>query len=194
MKHIITLAFLIFTGVFAHAQSMSGDITAVDATAATVTVSSAGGTPRTYRTRPSVEVLVNGTKGKLADLAEGMTIKVTSAEPGFATRIEAAGTTAGGTSGAATDSLEKRLIGQTWLWYESDKSVETMHFQPGGIAHWSIQHRGPFKWQVTPDGKRIEGTAPPNGKKFKMTFDATLTKGKIYEGDKRPRDTKLITK
>ena len=194
MKHVIFLSFLLGCVAFAQAQSMSGDITAVNVTAATVTVSAAGGTPRVYRTRPSVEVLVNGAKGKLADLAEGMTIKVTSAEPGVATRIEAAGSTAAGTTGAATDSLEKRLIGQTWLWYESDKRKETLEFQPGGIAYWSIRHRGPFKWQVTPDGKRIEGTAPPNGKKFKMTFDATLTKGKIYEGDDRPRDTKLVPK
>ena len=194
MKHAISLVFLLVSGFWANAQSMSGDITAVDAKAATVTVSSAGGTPRVYRTRPSVEVFINSAKSKLADLTEGMTIKVTSAEPGFATRIDAAGTAADGATGAATESLEKRLIGQTWLWYESGKSVETMEFQPGGIAHWSIRHRGPFKWQVTPDGKRIEGTAPPNGKKFKMTFDATLTKGKIYEGEGRPRETKLMPK
>jgi len=194
MKPILLLLTTLLLAAAARAQSTSGDITAVDLAAGTITVSSSGGTGRVYRTRVSVEVLINGAKSKLADLNEGMTVKVTSAEPGFATKIEASGTPKGepGAPAAAGASLEQRLIGTKWVWWENKNQVQTITFSPGGKASWSIKGRGEFSWKVVPGENKIEGIAPPRGQKFKMTFDSALTKGKIYAGDDRPRDTHVL--
>ncbi len=195
MKTILPFLTFFMSALAAFAQSAAGDVTAVDAAAGTVTVNQPVGGSRFYRTRPSVEVLINGTKSKLADLAEGMTVKVTSGEPGLATRIEASGTPKAAAPGApaAAGDLEHRLIGTKWVWWENKNEIQTISFIPNGKAWWSIKQRGDFTWSVVPGENRIEGTAPPRGEKFKMTFDAGLTKGKIYEGGNgRPRDTHLV--
>jgi len=44
---------------------------------------------------------------------------------------------------------------------------------------------------MTPDKKAIEGVTI-DGRKFKMTFDSSFTRGKIYEGNMRVRETKII--
>jgi hypothetical protein len=193
MKAALAL-FALFVMTFSVAgQSTTSDITAVDAKGGTITVSSAGGTGRLYRTRLSVEVYINGAKAKLDDLAEGMTVKVTSGEPGLATRIDASGTPKSGTAAPGTQSLEQRLVGTKWLWWEGNNEIQTIEFKQGGKASWSIKQRGEFTWKVVPGENRIEGVAPPRGKKFKITFNDTVTKGKIYVGDDRPRDTHVMT-
>jgi hypothetical protein len=89
-------------------QAQSGDyeIAEIDAAASTFT-GKMHGQLRTMRVRPAVEVTINGLKATFAELEPGMKVKVTSAEPGVATRLVASGlrTQKPGTSpqsGAAT--------------------------------------------------------------------------------------------
>lgn len=193
MKAFLPFVLLLAASIQAMAQSTTGDITAIDAKVGTLTVSTGGAPGRLYRTRASVEVFINGAKSKFEELTEGMTVKVTSGEPGLAARIDASGTPKSGASTGGAQSLEQRLVGTKWLWWEGDKEIQTIEFKAGGRASWSIKGRGEFTWKVTPGEKKIEGVAPPRGKKFKVTFDDALTKGKIYVGDDRPRDTHIIT-
>jgi hypothetical protein len=46
---------------------------------------------RTFRVRPEIEVTINGVKATFAQLEVGMKVKVTSAEPGVATKLVANG-------------------------------------------------------------------------------------------------------
>jgi hypothetical protein len=193
MKAFLPFFLLLSASIQAIAQSTTGNLTALDAKAGTLTVSTGGAPGRLYRTRASVEVFINGAKSKFEELAEGMTVKVSSGEPGLAARIDASGTPKSGASAGGAQSLEQRLVGTKWLWWEGDKEIQTIEFKAGGRASWSIKGRGEFSWKVTPGENRIEGVAPPRGKKFKMTFNDTLTKGKIYVGEDRPRDTHVIT-
>jgi hypothetical protein len=193
MKAFLPFLLLLAASIQAIAQSMTGDITALDAKAGTLTVSTGGAVGRLYRTRVSVEVFINGAKSKFEELTEGMTVKITSKEPGLAERIEAGGRPKSGVSAGGTQNLEQRLIGTKWIWWEGENEIQTIEFKAAGRASWSIKGRGEFTWKVAPGENRIEGVAPPRGRKFKMTFNDTLTKGKIYVGEDRSRDTHVIT-
>ncbi len=46
---------------------------------------------RTFRVRPSVETTINGVKAAFEEIEPGMKVKITSAEPGTATRLAATG-------------------------------------------------------------------------------------------------------
>ena len=188
----IALAVLLLfsNSIAAFAQSMKGEIMSVEAAANSLVVSAKNGSaPRTYILKVGAEVTLNGARAKLADLATGMAVQVTSAEPGFANRLVATGVVAA--AGAGGD-LKSKLIGTKWVWYQDDKKYEQIVFAEGGTAWWSRKHDGDFKWEVTPDGKRVEGLHVRFGSKFKMTFDATLTKGRIFEGSGAGRDTHIV--
>jgi hypothetical protein len=88
------------------------------------------------------------------------------------------------------NDLEHRLVGTTWVWEESKTSMRTLKFAIGGEAFRSDFERR-YTWKVTADKKAIEGVTI-EGRKFRMTFDATLTRGKIFEAGLRARDTKIV--
>jgi hypothetical protein len=67
---------------------VKNEITQVDASAGSLTVSNGRGGYATYRTTPATEILLNGVKADLASLAPGMTAMVASAS-GDASRIVA---------------------------------------------------------------------------------------------------------
>ncbi len=83
------LAVLVCTH-FAHAQTGEYEIAQIDAKAGTFSAT-LNGQVRTFRVRPSVETTINGIRGAFEELEPGMKIKVTSAEPGVATRLVATG-------------------------------------------------------------------------------------------------------
>ncbi len=188
----IALAILLLfpASITAFAQAMKGEIMSVEAAASSLIVTAKNGSaPRTYIVKLGAEVTLNGEHAKLADLAAGMAVQVTSSEPGFANRLVATGAVAA--AGAGND-LKSKLIGTTWVWFENDKMYEHMTFAEGGVAWWSRRQDGDFKWNVMPDGKRVEGLKVSDGHKFIMTFDATLTKGRISEGHPPGRETHLV--
>ena len=188
----IALAVLLLfpASITAIAESMKGEIVSVEAAANSLVVSAKNGSaPRTYILKLGAEVTLNGARAKLADLATGMAVQVTSAEPAFASRLAATGGVAA--AGAGGD-LKSKLMGTKWVWYEDNKKYEHMVFAENGVAWWSRRQDGDFKWEVTPDGKRVEGLHVSSGNKFKMTFDATLTKGRIFEGSSQGRETHLV--
>lgn len=91
MRHAILTAFLTLALPFAaSAESGDSEIAQIDAKADTFTAKQ-NGQMRTYRVRPGVEVTINGIKATFAELEAGMKVKVTSAEPGLATRLAATG-------------------------------------------------------------------------------------------------------
>jgi hypothetical protein len=192
MRSLISPLLCLAFNLSLHADT-SSDIVAMDIAAGSISASTAGEAPKVYRTRPSTEIKINGVQGKLADLSVGMTMRITSGEPGFATRIEATGVKSGATGGIKDKAvLEQKLLGTTWQWQESAASVGTLTFKPNGVARLSSRPR-PFQWQAASDGNRVEGVTQM-GKKFRMTFDDALTQGKIYEADAAPRATKLVPK
>ena len=89
MKTPVAFALLLFP-LFSSAADLQGDIYGVDVAASSVTIS-ANTKLTTYRLRPTAEITINGVKAKLTELDEGMTAKVVSAEPSFATKIIASG-------------------------------------------------------------------------------------------------------
>lgn len=184
----LALAALLFFAAAppAFAQSMKGEIASVDAVANSLVVATKkGAAPQTYILKFGAEVTLNGNRAKLADLT-GMMVQVTSAEKGFANRLAAVGVAAAEGGGV---ELRTKLIGTKWIWYETDTHYELIKFEKDGFASWSRKHDGDFKWEVTPDGKRVEGLHVQSGHKFKMTFDATLSKGRIFEGGEPGRDS-----
>ena len=179
MKFLIGFLALVFGCNSAMAQAVSGDITNIDAAAKTISVSVNGGDPKLYKLRLAAEVLINGQRKKVEDLAVGMKAKITSGDPGYASRIEAIGAAPNpaGVAPATGEKFEDRLIGTEWIWQETDAKRTTLKFKPNGVAIWTS---GKFTWEVSPGGgNRIEG-ATSFGKKYKMTFDENLTTGTIY--------------
>jgi hypothetical protein len=75
---------------FGFAQSGEFEIIQVDPAASTFTVE-ANKQLHTYRVRPGVEVTINGVSASFAKLEVGMKVKVTSADPGVATKLVANG-------------------------------------------------------------------------------------------------------
>ena len=75
---------------FAGAQSGEYELNELDPKGGTFTAT-LNGQVKTFRVRPSVETTINGLKATFAELEPGMKLKVTSAEPGTATRIVASG-------------------------------------------------------------------------------------------------------
>ena len=119
----IALAVLLLfsNSIAAFAQSMKGEIMSVEAAANSLVVSAKNGSaPRTYILKVGAEVTLNGARAKLADLATGMAVQVTSAEPGFANRLVATGVVAA--AGAGGD-LKSKLIGTKWVWRSEERRV-----------------------------------------------------------------------
>lgn len=100
------------------------------------------------------------------------------------------GTPTPGLPPVAGIDLDRRLVGTTWVWEESKTTLLTLKFASGGEAFRSDYGRR-FTWQMTADKKAIEGVTI-DGRKFRMTFDPTFTKGRIVEGNQRPRDTRIV--
>ena len=90
MRSLLIVSACIFFSAMAHAQSGDYEIAETSATANTFT-GKINGQLRTLRVRPAVEVTINGLKATFAELEPGMKVKVTSAEPGVATRLAATG-------------------------------------------------------------------------------------------------------
>ena len=179
MKFISALFWFILTGMTAMAQSVAGDVTEVDVATKTISISVKAGPPKLYHLRLTAEVQLNGAKATLADLSVGMSARITSGDPGYASKIEATGTAQVAGAPAVAGDLEKRLLGTKWIWFESKDTIQTLHFEKDGVATWNS---GKFTWKVSPGGgNRIEG-ATSWGAKYKMTFDETLTTTTIYWG------------
>lgn len=193
IQRVALVLALFFTASFtALAQSMKGEIASVDAAANSLIVSAKNGSaPRTYLLKLTTEITLNGARAKLSDLTQGMAVQVTSADTGFANRIVATGAVAAAGGGG---DLKTKLIGTKWVWFENDKMYEEIEFAEGGMAWWSRRNDGDFKWEVAPDGKRVEGIHVKSGNKFKMTFDATLGKGRIFQGNGPARDTHVVVR
>jgi hypothetical protein len=110
---LILIALLPLTAV---AQSGDYEITQVDPATNTFT-GKLNAQMRTFRVRPGVEVTINGVKVTFADLEPGLTAKITSAEPGIATKVVAFGirtrqakTTSPSPLGGATQSSRTEKV------------------------------------------------------------------------------------
>lgn len=91
MRKIMTLLLAALAFVrFASAQSGEYEINQVDSKADTITAT-LNGQMRTFRVRIGVDTTINGVKATFDDLEPGMKVKITSAEPGLATRLAATG-------------------------------------------------------------------------------------------------------
>ena len=177
---------MLLTANSAFAQSIVGEITAIDPVKKTFSVSASAEEPKSYRLRMAPEIFLNGAKSKLDDFAVGMAIKVTSGETGVASKIEVTGTPfPAGTAPVGT--FESRLTGTKWIWGETKDMVWTLKFNKDGTAQWT---QGVFSWKVMPSGgHRVEGTTS-YGKKYKMTFNENLTAATLYLAGKPPKLTK----
>ena len=89
IRYFLLLACLILPTI-CNVQSGDYEIAEID-TAANTFTGERNGVLSTMRVRPAVEVTINGLKGTFAELEPGMKVKVTSAEPGVATRLAATG-------------------------------------------------------------------------------------------------------
>src|SRR5688572_21973380 len=87
-KVFLGFLVMILSAVFGNAATFTGKVAAVDERAGTVIVV-AKELPTLFRFRPSVEVIVNGQRGKMSDLVPGITVVITSMEPSVANRITA---------------------------------------------------------------------------------------------------------
>jgi hypothetical protein len=179
MKLKILLILLALVAV-AHAETVQGDIYAVDAKANTIVIS-AKGTFHTFRVRPNTEITINGVKAKLATLTTAMTAKVVSSEPTVANSIAANGAPdASPSSGPAAlvggavsaGSLESKLSDSHWR-LQNGKTF-TLHTDGKTTANW---HGRKGSWKVTGVSTAelelsFKGDNPP----VKATFnpDATI--------------------
>ncbi len=84
------IAFILLMSCLAHSQSGDFEIAEVNAKAGTFT-GKVNGQLRSFRVRPDVDVTINGLKATFEELEPGMKVKVTSADPGIATRLMASG-------------------------------------------------------------------------------------------------------
>ena len=87
---ILILAVLLLIPTLGFAQSGDYEIAEVNAAGSSFT-GKRNGQLSTMRVRPTVEVTINGLKGTFSELEPGMKVKVTSAEPGIATKLAATG-------------------------------------------------------------------------------------------------------
>ena len=90
MRSLLLVLLSILVPTLGLAQSGDYEIAEINAAANTFT-GKLNGQLRTMRVRPAVEVSINGLKATFAELEPGMKVKVTSAEPGMATRLAATG-------------------------------------------------------------------------------------------------------
>jgi len=90
MRYLILFLGCLLFPILGHAQSGEFEIIQVDPAASTFTVE-ANKQLHTYRVRPGVEVTINGVNSTFAKLEVGMKVKVTSADPGVATKLVANG-------------------------------------------------------------------------------------------------------
>ncbi len=74
----------------APAQSGDYEIVQIDPAAGTFSTK-LNGQVRTFRVRPAVEVTINGLKAAFAEIEPGMNVKITTAEPGVASRLAVTG-------------------------------------------------------------------------------------------------------
>ena len=174
---------------------MEGEISAVDARASTLTVTSHGKTG-TYRVRPDSEVTLNGGKSKFAALAPKMTVRVTAFDPTVAARVEAAdapaapapaadGTPLSGPErraaafgtkmkpGSLEDGPEAPLTAELAdsQWRLNDGKVITLHANGTAEGNWPGS-QGNWK-AIGPDS--IEWTLSPKAPRpSKVDFDKNL--------------------
>ncbi len=90
MRPILLLLAAVLLPWSARAQSGDYEIIQVDAAANSFTVE-ANKQLHTFRVRPGVDVTINGVKADFKQLEIGMKVKVTSADPGVATKLIANG-------------------------------------------------------------------------------------------------------
>jgi hypothetical protein len=74
----------------AHVETNDYEIIQVDTKAETFTAK-LNGQMKTFRVRPSTDVTINGLKATFEELEPGMKVKITSGDPGTATRLTANG-------------------------------------------------------------------------------------------------------
>jgi hypothetical protein len=90
MRVLLLVLGCLLLPAFAQAQSGEYEITEIDRAANTIT-SKLHGQLHTLRVRSDVEVSINGLKARFGELAPGMKVKVTLAEPGVAAKLAATG-------------------------------------------------------------------------------------------------------
>ena len=142
--HMKTLLMFLLLSATAFAETLEGDLYAIDAKASTVTLS-AKDKLQTYRVRPDTEIKINGVKAKFAELNTSMTAKVISSEPQVASKIEANGLPTAPSAdpaaagAAAAADFERRLAGTKWSW-----SGFKFAFEAGGKTSGDRN----FAWQT----------------------------------------------
>jgi hypothetical protein len=90
---LITLLCLLLAPLAAraaHGEATDYVIAQIDTKGQTFTVQLNGET-KTFRVRPAIDVTINGLKATFEELEPGMKVKITSGEPGLATRLSASG-------------------------------------------------------------------------------------------------------
>src|SRR5688572_21154134 len=80
-------------GVLAAGPAAKNTVTEVNAAAGAVTIADGRGGFKTYRTRPTTEILLNNQRAQLSDIKTGMTANITTGDPGMASRIVITSTT-----------------------------------------------------------------------------------------------------
>ena len=198
MKKILTLIF-IAVSAFVRAAIPESEISSVDAKAGTIVLSTKAGF-QTYRLRPDTEILLNGVRGKISDLTAGMAAKITSSEPGVATRVVANGAPGGAAPAAdaagkpaaeageeALKKLEERLIGTSWS-FEKHKSY--VRVDKGGALYvgWAKSSFG--KWKVTGENT-VEFSPWTDGAKETLKLNASHRAGTITNAQGQVSKTEL---
>lgn len=156
MKPILLLLLCLAVSTFALAATPEGDIYSIDVKAGTIVLSTHGGL-QTYRLRPDTEITLNGVRSKVSDLNTAMTAKITSGEPGIATKIIATGVPgaapAAGDAAAqpgvqvGADAFKARLRGSKWQ-FSDGKNFTLL---PDGTTKCSW-HGRTGSWQVAASG------------------------------------------
>lgn len=168
-----TLLLLLLLGAAAWAETAEGDLTAIDPKAPSLTLS-VKGRLQTYRVRPNTEIVINGVRGKFAELTTAMTAKVVTGEPQVASKITANGTPGGpgaeAAAAAAATDFERRLIGTKWIWLGRHFT-----FEAGGKSSGERD----FSWK--PVKANVISYETPDGYHGTVTFEHGLTTAKVDE-------------
>ena len=153
----LPLTLLVFGTLAALGEKPAGSIVSVGAKAQSVTIS--GGTEvLTCRVRPSSEITINGVKAQFSALVAGMDVRVTTNEPGIASKIVATNV-AGGLAAAgdvATAKLQALLVDTKWD-FRAQRSKTAGVFITFGKeeAYFSDNPSNKYHWKAA-DGKTIE--------------------------------------
>lgn len=175
--HLLIPALLAMLAVGAlHAETLEGDIFAVDAKAWMMTLSSKTKL-QTYRMGMTTDITINGTKGKVGDLKVGMAAKVTSVQTGLASQVFASGGAqeqkAPPTAAEAQQmaDLKQRLSGSTW----DRKDGKKFTLQVDGTTTGSWHERKGFWKVIAPNMVEMHiSWAPEPPERVTLNPDAAL--------------------